>query len=271
MDLSGLRLLLRALVRDADPRVVFYASDSLSVLLNCQGPSLSPKQPCPDAQGPCPYRLLVDEGRTDLHFQLDCGALVPAARKVVSDASEVFCAMLSGEFAESRRATVTLHDLSRDPFLALAHFLHGCRGKPCPVLGVQFSLSLAEEIFVISEQFLLPELQSLVDDAISHDFTSPRTVAEVYQLAERQNRPCLLQRCVVHAVQGVTKPIPRAAVLGELLRSPQNPSGLVEELLDVVVESLRASCADGFILPPFASGSHTPAQASHMPGCQQKK
>ncbi|XP_066486478.1 armadillo repeat-containing protein 5 [Tiliqua scincoides] len=237
VDLSGLRLLFRVLVRDPDPRVVFYASDSLFFLLNGRGPIISMRKPSSDAQGPCPYCLLVDEGRADLHFQLDCGTKVPASRQVVSEASEVFCAMLSGGFAESRCATVMLHDLPLNPFLALAHFLHGCRGKPCPVLGEPFSLSLAEEIFIISEQYLLPDLQSLVDEAMSCDFPWPRTVAKVYDLAERQNRPCLLQRCVAHAIRGITKPMVRAAVLGELLRSARNPSGLIEELLFAVVES----------------------------------
>lgn len=257
VDHSGLRLLFRVLIQDPDPRVVFYASDSLFFLLNGQRPTFSMWMPSSDVQGPCPYSLLVGEGKADLHFQLDCGGLIPASRQVVSEASEVFCAMLSGGFAESRHSTVMLHDLSFDPFQVVAHFLHGCRGKPCPFLGVPFSLSLAEEIFIISEQYLLPELQSLVDEAMSRDFAPPRTIPKVYHLAERQNRPRLLQRCVAYTIRELPKPILRAAVLGELLRSAQNPSRLINELYDIVLESPWGShhvtsCSDDFTtLPPL--------------------
>ncbi|XP_060112593.1 armadillo repeat-containing protein 5 [Heteronotia binoei] len=243
LDHSGLRYLLGALVRGPDPHFIFYASDSLSFLLGSQvspptgvsSPAL--KRPRLDPPQPCSYLHLVGEGKADLHFQLDGGTVVPALRKVVSDASEVFHAMLSGGFAESCHATVALHGLLPEPFLALTHFLHGCRGKPCPVLGVPFSLALAEEILTVAEQYLLPELQSLVDDALCQGFLCPGTIGEVYRLAERQNRPCVLQRCASYALQESARPTQQAALLAELLRSTGNPSGLAEELLRAVLES----------------------------------
>ncbi|KAH0626360.1 hypothetical protein JD844_001298 [Phrynosoma platyrhinos] len=200
LDLSGLRLLLGALVRDPDPIFVFYASDSLSLLL--RAPSRSPvqvlspalKRPRLGSPPPCSYSRLTVEGRADLHFQLDSGLMVPASRQAVSEASEVFCAMLSGGFAESSRTTVTLHGVAPDPFLALMHFLHGCRGKPCLLLGMSSPLPLAEEIFTVAEQYLLPGLQSLVDDVLCQDFLHLGTLGKVYRLAEQQNRPRLLQR-----------------------------------------------------------------------------
>ncbi|XP_015261812.1 PREDICTED: armadillo repeat-containing protein 5 [Gekko japonicus] len=252
LDHSGLRLLLAALVRGPDPHFIFYASDSLSLLLGSPAPptaagvsSPALKRPRLDPPQPCPYHQLVDDGRADLHFQLDGGTTVPASRQVVSEASEVFHAMLSGGFAESCCATVTLHGLSPEPFLALTHFLHGCRGEPCPVLGVPFSLTLAEEILMAAEQYILPELQSLVDDAICRGFLRPGTIGEVYRLAERQNRPRLLQRCASYALQESAEPTRQAAVLAELLRSTGNPSGLAEELLRAVLESPWGSGSEG--------------------------
>ncbi|XP_042331058.1 armadillo repeat-containing protein 5 isoform X2 [Sceloporus undulatus] len=251
LDLSGLRLLLGALVRDPDPIFVFYASDCLSLLLRAPSQSpvqvLSPalKRPRVGSPLPCSYSRLTDEGRADLHFQLDSGLMVPAARQAVSEASEVFCAMLSGGFAESSRTTVTLHDVAPDPFLALMHFLHGCRGKPCPLLGMSFPLSLAEEIFTVAEQYLLPGLQSLVDGVLCQDFLHLGTLGKVYRLAEQQNRSRLLQRCVVYTLQEVVDPTCRAAGLAELLQSAGNPTGLAEELLRVVVESPWGSGAEG--------------------------
>nr|XP_056719468.1 armadillo repeat-containing protein 5 [Euleptes europaea] len=251
LDHSGLRLLLGALVRGPEPHFIFYASDSLSLLLGSQAPptagASSPalKRPRLDSPPPCSYRHLVDEGRADLHFQLDGGTVVPASRQAVSDASEVFCAMLSGGFAESCRTTVSLHGLSLEPFLALTHFLHGCRGKPCLVLGVPFSLALAEDIFTVAEQYLLPDLQSLVDDAVCRDFLHPGTVGEVYRLAERQNRPRVLRRCASYALQELAEPTQQAAVLAELLRSAGNPSGVAEELLRAVLESPWGSGSEG--------------------------
>ncbi|XP_062992546.1 armadillo repeat-containing protein 5 [Elgaria multicarinata webbii] len=251
LDHSGLRLLVRALVRDPDPHLIFYASDSLSLLLgsHVQSPAgvSSPtlKRARLDSPPPCSYSRLVEEGRADLHFQLDSGTTVPALRQAVSEASEVFCAMLSGGFSEACHTTVTLRDVPPDPFLALTHFLHGCRGKPCPVLGVPFPLTLAEDIFKVAGQYLLPELQSLVDDAVSQDFLCPGTVGEVYCLAEQQNRPRLLRRCAAYPLQEVVNPTRRAAVLAELLRAAGNPSGLVEEVLQVVMESPWGSGSEG--------------------------
>ncbi|XP_054849172.1 armadillo repeat-containing protein 5 [Eublepharis macularius] len=251
LDHSGLRLLLGALVRGPDPHFIFYASDSLSFLLGSQAPPAAGvsapalKRPRLDPLLPCSYLHLVDEGRADLHFQLDDGASVPASRQAVSAASEVFRAMLGGGFAESSRAAVALHGLSPEPFLALAHFLHGCRGKPCPVLGVPFSLALAEEIFTVAEQYLLPELQSLVDDAMCQDYLHPGTIGEVYCLAERQNRPCLLQRCASYALWELAEPTQQAAVLAELVGSTGHPSELAEELLRAVLASPWGSGCEG--------------------------
>ncbi|XP_020662972.3 armadillo repeat-containing protein 5 isoform X1 [Pogona vitticeps] len=251
LDLSGLRLLLGVLTRDADPIFVFYASDSLSLLLS--SPASSPalvsspalKRPRLDSPLPCFYSCLVDDGRADLHFQLDLGPVVPALRQAISEASEVFRAMLSGGFAESNRTTVTLHGVSPEPFRALMHFLHGCRGKPCPVLGAPIALVLAQEIFIVAEQYLLPELQCLVDDAVCENFLCPGTIGEVYRLAEQQNRPRLLQKCAACTLQEGVKPTQRAALLAELLRSVGNPSGLAEELLRVIMESLWGSSPEG--------------------------
>lgn len=252
MDHSGLRFLLGALVQGPDPHFIFYTSDSLSLLLGSQVPpaaagvsSPASKRPRLDPPQPCSYRHLVDEGRADLHFQLDGGTTVPASRQAVSAASEVFHAMLSGGFAESSRTTVTLHGLSPEPFLALAHFLHGCRGKPCPLLGAPLSLPLAEEILTVAEQYLLPELQSLVDDTLCKGYLCPGTIGELYRLAERQNRPRVLQRCASCALRESAEPTRQASILAELLRSARNPSRLAEELLRVVLESPWGSGSEG--------------------------
>ncbi|XP_032091279.1 armadillo repeat-containing protein 5 [Thamnophis elegans] len=252
VGLSGLRILLGVLARDPEPYFVFYTSDALSLLLSSQAPSpasvSSPalKRPRLDSPQRCPYSRIVEEGGADVFFQLDSGCRVPAVRKVISAASEVFQAMLSGGFAESSHTTVTLRDVLPEPFLALAHFLHGCRGKPCQVLGMPFPLALAEEILVVAEQYLLPDLQSLVDEALCQDSLCPGTLGEVYRLAEQQNRPRLLRNCVtsIFTREGST-PTHRAAALAELLRSAVDPSSLAAKLLGVVLESPWGSGSEG--------------------------
>ncbi|XP_070584672.1 armadillo repeat-containing protein 5 [Erythrolamprus reginae] len=253
VGLSGLRILLGALVRDPDPCFVFYTSEDLSLLLSSQAPppsaSASPpalKRSRLDSPQSCPYSRMVEEGGADLLFQLDSGRTVPAVRQAISDASEVFRAMLSGGFAESSHTTVTLRDVLPEPFLALAHFLHGCRGKPCQVLGAPLSLASAEEILVVAEQFLLPDLQALVDEALCRDSLCPGTLGEVYRLAEQQNRPHLLRNCVASVFNREgSAPAHRAAALAELLRSAADPSGLAAKLLGVVLESPWGSGSEG--------------------------
>uniref|UniRef100_A0A670YVF0 Armadillo repeat containing 5 n=1 Tax=Pseudonaja textilis TaxID=8673 RepID=A0A670YVF0_PSETE len=252
VGLSGLRILLGVLARDHDPHLIFYTSDVLSRLLSSPAPSppsFSPpalKRPRLDSSQPCRYSHMVAEGGVDLFFQLDSGRRVPAVRQVISDASEVFRAMLSGGFAESSHTTVMLHDVSPEPFLALTHFLHGCRGRACQVLGTPFPLALAEEILVVAEQYLLPDLQALVDEALCQDSLCPGTLGEVYRLAERQNRPRLLRDCVasIFIREGSTSSH-RAAALAELLRSAADPSGLAAKLLAVVLESPWGSGSEG--------------------------
>lgn len=252
VGLSGLRILLGVLARDPDPYFVFYTSDALSLLLSSQAPSpasvSSPalKRPRLDSPQPCPYSCIVEEGGANLFFQLDSGCKVPAVRQAISDASEVFRAMLSGGFAESSHTTVTLRDVLPEPFLALTHFLHGCRGKPCQVLGTRFPLALAEEILVVAEQYLLPDLQALVDEALCQDTLCPGTLGEVYRLAEQQNRPRLLRNCVASVfIREGSTPTHRAAALAELLRSAADPSGLAAKLLGVVLESPWGSGSEG--------------------------
>ncbi|XP_026539301.1 armadillo repeat-containing protein 5 [Notechis scutatus] len=252
VGLSGLRILLGVLARDHDPHLIFYTSDVLSRLLSSPAPSpasFSPpasKRPRLDSSQPCLYSHMVAEGGVDLFFQLDSGCRVPAVRQVISDASEVFRAMLSGGFAESSHTTVMLHGVSPEPFLALTHFLHGCRGRPCQVLGTPFPLALAEEILVVAEQYLLPDLQALVDEALCQDSLRPGTLGEVYRLAELQNRPRLLRNCVASIFfrEGSTS-THRAAALAELLRSAADPGGLAAKLLGVVLESPWGSGSEG--------------------------
>lgn len=253
LGLSGLRILLGVLVRDPDPYLVFCTSDVLSLLVSSQ--ALSPasvsspaaKRPRLDSPLPCPYSRVVEEGGgADLFFQLDSGCRVSAVRQAVSEASEVFRAMLSGGFAESSHTTVTLHDVLPEPFLAVAHFLHGCRGKPCRILGKPFPLALAEGILVVAEQYLLPDLQALVDEKLCQDSLCPGTLGDVYRLAEQQNRPRLLQNCVASVfIREGSTPTRRAAALAELLRLAADPSGLAAKLLGVVLESPWGSGSEG--------------------------
>uniref|UniRef100_A0A8C8RJQ2 Armadillo repeat containing 5 n=1 Tax=Pelusios castaneus TaxID=367368 RepID=A0A8C8RJQ2_9SAUR len=242
LEHAGLRLLLAMLTRGTDPSFTFYALDSLSLLLGAAAPS--PPLPVPPApKGPrlaaaplCPYQQVMEVGAADLQFRLDSGTLVPASRQAVCAGSDVLRAMLAGGFAEARQALVPIHGVEPAPFLALTHFLHGCQDELCPVLGAPFPSGqgeLAEQMLAVAEQFLLPELQELVEEALCRRYLAPGAgPAQLYQLGERLGRGQLLRRCASYVLLGpMEEPTSRAATLAQILQVTGDPKGLACELL----------------------------------------
>uniref|UniRef100_A0A8C3SH84 Armadillo repeat containing 5 n=1 Tax=Chelydra serpentina TaxID=8475 RepID=A0A8C3SH84_CHESE len=253
LEHSGLRLLLAALTRGADPPFTFYAVDSLSLLLGAAAPLPAPPAPkrCRlAAPPPCPYERLAKAGGADLHFRLDAGAPVPASRQAACAGSDVLRAMLAGGFAEARQALVPIRGVAPAPFLVLTHFLHGCRGEPCPALGGPFPPGegeLAEQTLALAEQFLLPELQELVEAALCRQHLRPGAGPEqLYRLGERLGRGQLLRRCARYVLLGASEePTSRAAALARILRVTGDPKGLAQELLEVAMETPWGVGTDG--------------------------
>ncbi|XP_065450294.1 armadillo repeat-containing protein 5 isoform X2 [Chrysemys picta bellii] len=253
LEHSGLRLLLAALTRGADPPFIFYAVDSLSLLLGAAAPLPAPPAPKRSrlaASPPCPYERLVKAGGADLQFRLDSGALVLASRQAACAGSDVLRAMLAGGFAEARQALVPIHGVAPAPFLVLTHFLHGCRGEPCPALGGPFPPGegeLAEQTLAVAEQFLLPELQELVEAALCRQYLRPGTsLDQLYRLGERLGRGQLLRRCARYVLLGASEePTSRAAALARILRVTSDPKGLAQELLAVAMETPWGVGTDG--------------------------
>ncbi|KAM9146693.1 armadillo repeat-containing protein 5 [Pangshura tecta] len=253
LEHSGLRLLLAALTRGADPPFTFYAVDSLSLLLGAAAPLPAPPTPKRSrltASLPCPYERLVKAGGADLQFQLDSGTPVPASRQAACAGSDVLRAMLAGGFAEARQALVPICGVAPAPFLVLTHFLHGCRGEPCPVLGGPFPPSegeLAEQTLMVAEQFLLPELQELVEEALCQQYLRPgASLDQLYRLGERLGRGQLLRRCARYVLLGASEePTSRAAALARILQVTGDPKGLAQELLAVAMETPWGVGTDG--------------------------
>ncbi|XP_043373149.1 armadillo repeat-containing protein 5 isoform X2 [Dermochelys coriacea] len=253
LEHSGLRLLLAALTSGADLPFTFYAVDSLSLLLGAAAPLPAPPAPKRSrlaASPPCPYERLVKAGVADLQFRLDSGALVLASRPAACAGSDVLRAMLAGGFVEARQALVPIHGVAPAPFLVLTHFLHGCRGEPCPALGGLFPPGegeLAEQTLAVAEQFLLPELQELVEEALCRQHLRPGAGPDqLYRLAERLGRGRLLHRCARYVLLGASEePTGRAAVLVRILRVTGDPKGLAQELLEVAMETPWGMGTDG--------------------------
>ncbi|XP_074854275.1 armadillo repeat-containing protein 5 isoform X2 [Carettochelys insculpta] len=255
LEHSGLRLLLAALARGADPPFTFYAADSLALLLGAAPPPplLAPPAPkrCRLAScQPCPYQRLLEVGGADLRFRLDSGALVPASRQAACAGSDVLRAMLAGGFAEAHQALVPIRGVALAPFLALTHFLHGCRDTACPVLAAPFPPGegqLAEQTLALAEQFLLPELQELVEAAVCQHCLGPGARPELlYCLGERLGQGRLLRHCAHYVLLGAPQePTARAAALARVLRAARDPQGLAQELLAVAMETPWALGTDG--------------------------
>ncbi|XP_033118900.1 armadillo repeat-containing protein 5-like [Anneissia japonica] len=83
-------------------------------------------------QGCCKYEeSLVN---TDFEFVLDDNTRLAANRKVVSQNSDFFAAMLSGDFKESHQTIVPLADASQKTLEFILHKLYGC--TQCSVISL---------------------------------------------------------------------------------------------------------------------------------------
>ncbi|KAJ1126224.1 hypothetical protein NDU88_004632 [Pleurodeles waltl] len=267
LDGGGLALILDKLVTSSDPFFIFTAADFLVTLVATFSPVYAPLErkqlhpvlllPRPTVKRArleydssdstslmaCPYQRLVEAGQTDLQFRLDCGGMVGAVRQQLLSGSDVFQAMLGGEYLESRQDTVPICGISLPVFCVLMHFLHGCQeGEPCLVLeGVRqalpeqgFESSVLGGALSAAGQYLLPELQSLLEDFVC-ELLQLRSLPSVYCFCEHYQNQRLQHRCLRFLFHSSHQSLARGRCLSRLVQATSDQRVLLERLQAAVL------------------------------------
>ncbi|XP_067883692.1 armadillo repeat-containing protein 5 [Heterodontus francisci] len=212
LDHGGLHLLLETLLTSEDPVATFGAADAVAWMVSAAGEGLepTPKRPRLEEEGEgaegtarCRYQELAGPGAADVHFVLDGGERLAAARGHLTRGSEVFAAMLEGGYLESRQSEVPLRGLPLDVCSLVLHYLHGCR-PGCPAFaalgreegdGLPFQDSLMGRTLSAAGQFLLGGLGTQLEEAACAG-RSPGQLPALYHFAERHHFPGLRARCL---------------------------------------------------------------------------
>lgn len=267
LDGGGLALILDKLVTSSDPLFIFTAADCLVTLVATFSPVSEPlgRKLLPPVlllasptvkrarlevdsadstlRVACPYQCLVEGGQTDLQFRLDCGRMVGAVRQQLLSCSDVFQAMLGGEYLESRQDIVPICGISLPVFGVLMHFLHGCQeGDPCLVLeGVRralpeqdFETSVLGGALSAAGQYLLPELQLLLEDVVC-ELLQLRILPSVYCFCEHYQNQRLQHRCLRFLFHSSHQPMARGRCLSRLVQAASDQRVLLERLRTAVL------------------------------------
>ncbi|XP_006000911.1 armadillo repeat-containing protein 5 [Latimeria chalumnae] len=271
-DQGGLRLILEALATSADLLFVFCATDSILTLLGplqdsaethampeipVTAPDTSPNlsQPVKQARtdtaavgsgAGCPYEQAAEAGRMDVRFELDGGDTVAAHRAQLSASSDVFCAMLEGDYLESQQTVVPIRDVPSRVFTTIIHFLHGCRRSCCPTLGNLELVSPEEDLergylgqtLSVASRFLLSDMQHFLQDLVFQHYLGVENLAEVYLFSERHHQVRLKRLCLRYLLRGSHEISERSKALHCLARMAAEKSAVVSTLHSLVVESV---------------------------------
>ncbi|XP_075034799.1 armadillo repeat-containing protein 5-like isoform X1 [Mixophyes fleayi] len=241
---GALRLVLETLMVSMDPGYFYNASECLSSLLaphTDPAPDLAPSFISPK----CFYLELLSQGQGDVVFVLDGGDRVVGSREVLSRGCEVFRAMLQGDYAESQQNEVCVREVSSSAFLSLLHYLHGCSKESlCPTLQLLQHIVPGQELvesplalaLAAAGRFLLPGLQTVLENAVRDVLLSLENLASVYSFAEIHESVQLRRDCCVYLLRRSHHPHKRAQTLLQLCERAQDKRRLSQHLEDVVQE-----------------------------------
>ncbi|XP_043942544.1 armadillo repeat-containing protein 5 [Protopterus annectens] len=278
VDQGGLRSLLAFLVRSRDPLHVYMGLDSITALVGspqelsthlmsegqirdtiCVTVSWADFATNPAKRAKidaellenisrnvgCIYQQLDPGGKMDVQFVLDSGHVVKAVRREVACSSDVFGAMLEGDYLEAQQTAVRICGVSDTAFTALMHFLHGCRRHSCPVMNeleklstnTDFENSVLQQTLSAASQFLLHELQSILEDIVCENYLNLDNMPAVYCFSELHNYSGLRVKCLKYLVKGRRSVLEKSRSLLQLIQATGNEQGLTDALHSVVLDS----------------------------------
>lgn len=124
-------------------------------------------------------------------------------KSVLVAKSEIFAAMLKGDFAESELCEIPVRSNSPLAFKCVLHDIHGCTVETCTVLQHMYRTpvntdTVAEVIEVINEaeKNMLSDLKLRAKECLCHRYIVPETAFQVFKLASLHRWPMVLKKCV---------------------------------------------------------------------------
>ncbi|XP_071944279.1 armadillo repeat-containing protein 5-like [Antedon mediterranea] len=183
----------------------------------------------------CKYDNSISD--VDTEFILDDKSKIPVNRNILSEKSDVFAAMLSGDFIESHQNLVPLTEVSQDTMKFIIHKLYGC--SHCCVVSlfgnaecstqnssesegrklsfgettanttlvgcdkdVSSNVKVCIEAMVVSDRFLLHDIQKQVYDILVSKVLNERTAPFLYTCSKQFERCKLGKACLEHILCG---------------------------------------------------------------------
>ncbi|KAG8433377.1 hypothetical protein GDO86_017599 [Hymenochirus boettgeri] len=246
---AALRLVLEALVQCVDsdlPDFFFHASECLSSLLTPHTPPV-PSRCNPVTPSRCRYKEFVRCGEGDVVFVLDGGKKIVGNRKKVSEGCEVFRAMLEGGYAESHQNEVCVREIPSYAFIPLLHYLHGCAEealcpafwclqRPCP--SKDLAQSPLGAALAVAGRFLLPGLESVLEDIVKNYMLSLDSLPSVYSFAEIHEILSLQRECCQYLLKRPHRPRQRAICLFQLCQRVQDKKRLFKFLEEIMQDGI---------------------------------
>ncbi|EDO50064.1 predicted protein [Nematostella vectensis] len=190
----------------------------------------------------------------DVKFELDSGHVIPAHRKVLRQASDMFSAMLSSCYKEGTLEVIPLQDVTMTTLKCVIHYAYGChlpcdeRSTICPELKNIFSsvsnpeskFEFLFELLALADRFLMSELKANCEEHLQPLVTARNCLATCYY-GLHYHSSSLCNFGMRYLLSQVSWPQGQCQMLQELLRSKEKQR-LVETIYRLLLQQLRSVC-----------------------------
>ena len=239
---EGLDVLLDIIEKfpgENESRIFADATYSLSNLSGHLG-IVAPNLTIEESTLSCVCRFEENKDPKNLKIKTDDGKFIEVNRDKLCNASSVFEAMLSGQFAESSQNEIQLPMTGFSAIVCLIHHLYGCQW--CPVIS-NMSVQVLLELTSLTDKYLLVDFNRVVSAEIVRRCQKPDQVVQIYEASLQNEYPVggtkdNLNVCATsYLLVGDVEPEVRAEVFRQLMKSNM-ASDFLDDVNRIVREKL---------------------------------
>lgn len=141
--------------------------------------------------------------QTDLvSFKLDDGKSVVENRYFLSNRSEYFCILLSGNFKESHETEIELHNVSSKSLQYLFTLLHQEIPESGCYLDLNLELETVLDIIGLAEQYIMLELSAYLASYVEQLYFSSKNVPIIYKWSIESSTNILRIETIAYTLVG---------------------------------------------------------------------
>ena len=137
----------------------------------------------------CNNCILDNQVCHDVEFMIG-KVKIGANRRVLSESSDIFAAMLEGHYSEAKQSAITINNTSVMAFKYILHYLHGCTVKNCDELAMIYQQTVSRnstiefiEIITEADKYLLLLLKDKLLDLLYSRYVIPETALPVLEFS----------------------------------------------------------------------------------------